>query len=108
MELILFDILDPRALRGNQRRFVNGVCWILRSGARWCDLPPRYGRWKVVHQRFLRWARKGVWERMFAMLTADHDNEYLMIDSTIVRAHQQAATAKKKGQTRLWGVPEEV
>lgn len=107
MEIILHEILDPRALRQNNRRFVNGVCWVIRSGARWCDLPPRYGRWKVVHQRFLRWADRGVWDAMFSMLTRDHDNEYLMIDSTVVRAHQQAATSKKNTGTRLWGVPGE-
>lgn len=104
METILAEILDRRALRQNNRRFVQGVCWVLRSGARWCDMPPRYGAWKIVHQRFLRWAEKGVWDAMFTMLTRDHDNEYLMIDSTIVRAHQQAATAKKNTQTRRWGV----
>ncbi len=106
MESILSEILDRRAMRQDNRRFVNGVCWTLRSGARWCDLPPRYGKWKIVHQRFLRWAEQGVWEKMFAMLAKDRDNEYVMIDSTIIRAHQQAATSKKNTGTRLWGVPE--
>lgn len=93
----------------DNRLFVNGVLWILRSGARWCDLPERYGKYKSVHKRFARWARREVWERVFADLVKDRKNEYLMIDSTIVRAHQQAATGPKKGaQTRLWGVPEEV
>ena len=86
--------------------FVNGVLWILRSGARWSDLPERYGKYKTVHKRFTRWAANKVWERIFKALIKDRDNEYLMLDSTIVRAHQQAATLKKK--TRLWGVPEEV
>jgi transposase len=107
MEEILTGILDCRAMRRDNRRFVNGVCWVLRSGARWCDMPPRYGKWKIVHQRFLRWAEQGIWDAMFAMLTKDRDNEYVMIDSTIIRAHQQAATSKKNTQTRLWGVPEE-
>ena len=57
----------------------------------------------------MRWARSGVWERIFDDLVGDKKNQYLMIDSTIVRAHQQAATGRKKGaKTRLWGVPEEV
>lgn len=88
----------------DNRNFVNGVLWILRSGARWSDLPERYGQYKSVHKRFSRWAHKGVWEKVFHSLTTDRDNEYVMIDSTIVRAHQQAAMYKKK--TRLWGVPE--
>jgi len=92
----------------DNRLFVNGVLWVLRSGARWHDLPERYGKYKSVHKRFVRWARSGVWERIFSALVRDHKNQYLMLDSTIVRAHQQAATGRKKGApTRLWGVPEE-
>ena len=92
----------------DNRNFVNAVLWVLRSGARWEDLPERYGKYKTVHKRFTRWARSGVWERVFAALVADQKNQYLMIDSTLVRAHQQAATGRKKGaRTRLWGVPEE-
>jgi putative transposase len=82
---------------------------VLRSGARWADLPERYGKYKSVHKRFVRWASSGVWERVFHELVRDKKNQYLMLDSTIVRAHQQAATGRKKGaRTRLWGVPEEV
>src|SRR5215211_1328606 len=88
----------------DNRLFVNGVLWVLRSGARWSDLPERYGKFKSVHKRFTRWARTGVWERVFNALTRDRDNEYLMIDSAIVRAHAQAATGQKGGsRTRLWG-----
>src|SRR3954452_193962 len=81
----------------DNRSFVNGVLWALRSGARWSDLPERYGQYKTVHKRFTRWAVNGVWDRIFRMLTQDKSNQYLMIDSTIVRAHQQAATGRKKG-----------
>lgn len=91
----------------NNRRFVNGVLWVIRSGMRWADLPERYGKYKSVHKRFLRWAEAGVWDRLFDDLVLDRQNLYLMLDSTIVRAHQQAATGRKKGaKTRLWGVPE--
>lgn len=85
---------------------MNGCLWVLRSGAHWCDLPERYGRWKTVHRRFSRWCHAGVWDRVFAALTADRDNQYLMLDSTIVRAHQQAATGKGGPGIRRWGVPE--
>lgn len=91
----------------DNRRFVNGVLWVIRSGMRWADLPERYGKYKSVHKRFLRWADRGVWNRLFDDLVADRKNPYLMLDSTIVRAHQQAGTGRKKGaKTRLWGVPE--
>lgn len=59
-----------------------------------------------MHRRFSRWCHIGVWERVFEALTADRANEYLMIDSTIVRAHQHAATGKGEAKTRRWGVPE--
>jgi len=99
--------LDPGRTALDNRLFVNGVLWVLRSGARWSDLPERYGKYKCVHKRFTRWARAGVWERVFNALTKDRRNEYLMIDSAIVRAHAQAATGQKGGaKTRLWGVPE--
>lgn len=91
----------------DNRAFVNGVLWVLRSGARWSDLPSRYGEnWKTVHKRFSRWAHSGVWERVFRHLSGAPDNEYRMIDSTIIRAHQTAASGKGGRRTRLWGVPE--
>jgi transposase len=98
---------DPGRTGGDNRLFVNGVLWVLRSGARWSDLPERYGNWKTVHKRFTRWAKNGVWERVFENLTGDPDNQYLMLDTTLVRAHQQAATGKGGTKIRLWGAPEE-
>lgn len=98
---------DPGRSGADNRLFVNAVLWVLRSGARWSDLPERYGKWKTVHRRFTRWAQAGVWERVFESLTGDPDNQYLMLDTTLVRAHQQAATGKGGTKIRLWGVPEE-
>ena len=99
---------DPGRTAADNRSFVNGVLWVLRSGARWSDLPTRYGACKSVHKRFTRWAAKGIWERVLQSLIQERSNEYLMIDSSIVRAHAQAATAKGGQRTRLWGVAQEV
>jgi transposase len=98
---------DAGRTAADNRLFVNGVLWVLRSGAHWHDLPPRYGKRKSVHTRFARWAKNGTWERVFEVLTKDRKNEYLMLDTTLVRAHQQAATGKGGTKTRLWGAPEE-
>ena len=100
---------DPGRTGDDNLRFVNGVLWVLRLGAHWHDLPARYGKWKTAHKRFTRWADAGVWERIFEHLIDDPDNEYISLDSTLVRAHQQAATGKGGGQKRgirRWGAPE--
>jgi transposase len=78
------------------RVFVEAVIWKFRSGAPWRDLPERFGGWKNTHKRFSRWAANGVWESLFKVLADDPDNEYAMIDATIVRAHQHSAGAQKK------------
>src|ERR1700756_4825668 len=100
-------VTDPGRTAADNRLFINGVLWVLRSGARWSDLPERYGKYKTVHKRFTRWARAGVWERIFTLLARDPDNQYLMLDTTLVRVHQQAAGGKGGPKIRLWGVPEE-
>jgi transposase len=87
----------------DNRLFVEAVLWRYRSGAPWRDLPERFGGWNNTHRRFSRWAKAGVWERIFKHLAADPDNEYGMIDSTIVRAHQHSAGAPKKGATKRSG-----
>jgi len=81
----------------DNRLFIEAVLYRYRAGIPWRDLPSRYGDWKNVHRRHSRWSQRGVWERIFKLLAADGDNEYAMIDSTIVRAHQHAAGALKKG-----------
>lgn len=87
----------------DNQSFVNGCLWIIRSGAMWHHLPERYGPWKRSYNRFRRWAHAGVWERVFAVTLADNKNPYRMIDSSVVRAHQLAATGRGVKKTRLWG-----
>jgi putative transposase len=88
----------------DNRLFVDAVLWIARAGAPWRDLPREFGNWNSVFQRFRRWAKKGVWERVFNALIENPDFEYLIIDSTIVRAHQHAAGAKGGAKMRRSGV----
>ena len=80
----------------DNRLFVDAVLYRYRAGIPWRDLPERFGDPVKVHTRFSRWTRSGVWQRVFEHLAADADNEYAMIDSTIVRAHQHSAGAPKK------------
>ncbi len=80
----------------DNRLFIDAVLYRYRSGSTWRDLPERFGDFRVVHLRHTRWSKRGVWEKVFKVLAADANNEYAMIDSTIVRAHQHSAGAKKK------------
>jgi transposase len=82
----------------DNRLFVEAVLYRYRAGIPWRDLPRRFGDFRVVHTRFSRWSKTGVWERVFQHLAEDADNEYAMIDATIVRAHQHSAGAKGGNQ----------
>jgi transposase len=84
----------------DNRLFVEAVLYRYRAGIPWRDLPERFGDFRVVHTRFSRWAARGVLKAVFEQLAKDADNEYAMIDSTIVRAHQHSAGARKKGANR--------
>ncbi len=83
----------------DNRRFIEAVLWIVRTSAPWRDLPPAFGAWNSVFRRFSRWSRDGVWWRLFNALATDPDFEYVIVDSTIVRAYQHAAG--KKGGLKI-------
>ncbi|MDI3462921.1 MAG: Transposase [Nitrospira sp.] len=85
---------DPGRTARDTRKFVDAVLWIARTGAHWRELPESFGAWNSVFQRYNRWSNARVWERMFRALSGDPDFEYLLIDSTIVRAPQHSAGAK--------------
>ena len=95
----VIEPLLPNKPRGvppvDDRRVLNGIFWVLRSGAPWRDLPERYGPRTTCYNRFARWRKAGVWDRMMDAITVAHDGEIQMIDSTAIRAHQQTATAKR-------------
>lgn len=78
----------------DNRRFINAVFWILRTGAPWRDLPPTYGSWNNTHRRFTRWRDSGVWEKLLNILITNPDFEWLMIDSSHVKVHPHASGAK--------------
>ena len=80
----------------DSRMMLNGICWILRSGASWRDLPERYGPWQTVYKRFQKWAKAGIFQKIFTDLAADADMQDISIDSTCIKAHKASAGAKKE------------
>ena len=86
----------PRGVpRTDDRRVLNGIFYILRTGSPWRDLPERYGPYTTCYNRFNRWAKSGVWLRIFEALARHSPQSLHLIDSSIVRAHQHAAGGKK-------------
>ena len=85
-----------RGPRSDGRRFFNALLWMARSGARWRDLPERFGSFQTVKRRYYRWIAMGVFDRLFEAVAQDSDLEWLMIDATVIRAQAQAAGARRK------------
>lgn len=108
-------LLPPqrRATRGgvwrDHRTVVNGICWVLFSGAAWRDMPTRYGPFQTAYDRFRRWRRDGTWDRVLAALRLEAGARGLLdyaqynADSTSVRATRAAGGAQKKRGRRRWG-----
>jgi transposase len=90
-----------RGPRTDNRRFLNALLWMARSGGRWRDLPERLGDYETEKRRYYRWIEMGVLDDILAALAREADLEWLMIDSTIVRAHQQAAGARRQKGGRM-------
>ena len=86
----------------DNRLFVKAVLYRYRAGIPWCDLPERFGDFRIVHTHHMRWSNRGVWQQVFEALAADADNEYAQIDSTIVRFHQHSTGAKKRSDPRAY------
>ena len=84
-----------RGPRTNNRLFLDALLWMARPGGRWRDLPERFGGYQSVKRRYYRWIEMGVLDRILAALAHEAGLEWLMIDTTIVRAHQHAAGARK-------------
>jgi transposase len=98
-EWALIAALLPNKPRGvarvDDRRVINGIFYVLRTGSPWRDLPERYGPYTTVYNRYNRWAKAGVWLEVFNKLAARSPQSLHLIDSSIIRAHQHAAGGKK-------------
>jgi transposase len=92
----------PRGVpRVNDRRVLNGILWVLRSGAPWRDLPETFGPYTTCYNRFVRWGRAGVWDQIMDALAAMHDAAVQMIDTSIVRVHQHGACIAGNNQQHM-------
>ena len=97
----------PRGVkRVDDRRVLNGIFWVLRSGAPWRDLPERYGPCTTCYNRFNRWRKAGVWDRLMDAITEAYDGDVQMIDSSSVRVHQHAGCAKMGVEIVVWAAAE--
>lgn len=110
-EWSIIEPLLPNKPRGvprvDDRRVLNGILWRFRTGSPWAEIPDRYGPSTTCYNRFVRWRKAGVWDRLLAAVSAAYDGDIVMIDSTCVRVHQHGATAKKGDpQIAAWDAPE--
>ena len=107
-EWSIIEPLLPNKPRGvprvEDRRVLNGIYWRLRTGSPWADIPERYGPATTCYNRFVRWRRQGVWDRLFAAVAAAYDGEVQMIDSSSIRVHQHGANSKTYGPPRRQAV----
>ena len=83
-----------KSARVDDRKIMNAIFYVLRTGMPWRDLPERYGPYTTAYNRFNRWSRRGIWKRMFATLASKSRDSLHLIDSTMVKAHRAAGGAK--------------
>jgi len=106
-EWSVIEPLLPMDRRGpkpqKNRRVLNGIFWVLRAGAPWRDLPERYGPYTTAYNRFNRWRKAGIWDRLMDAIVKAHDGNVQMIDSSIMRVHQHASGVKKRVAIVVWG-----
>lgn len=97
----------PRGVpRVDDRRVLNGILWRFRTGSPWAEIPERYGPSTTCYNRFVRWRKAGVWDRLLDEISKAYDGDIVMIDSTCVRVHQHGATGKRGMPTMAaWDVP---
>ena len=109
-EWSVIEPILPKGRRGqqpqNNRRVMNGIFWVLRTGAPWRDLPERYGPYTTAYNRFNRWRKAGIWDGLMAAVTKAHGGKVQMIDSSIVRVHQHASGVKKTVEIVVWAEAE--
>ena len=109
-EWSVIEPLLPMDRRGpkpqNNRQVLNGIFWVLRAGAPWRDLPERYGPYTTAYNRFNRWRKAGIWDRLMDAIVKAHDGGVQMIDSSIVRVHQHASGPQKKVAIVVWAEAE--
>ena len=109
-EWAIIDPLLPRKSRGvprvEDRRVLNGIFWRLRTGSPWADIPERYGPATTCYNRFVRWRKAGIWDKLLAAVSQAYNGKVQMIDSSVVRVHQHAANGEKKVvEAVAWAVP---
>ncbi|KGB55879.1 Transposase [Sphingopyxis sp. LC81] len=96
----------PRGVpRVDDRRVINGILWRFRTGSPWADIPERYGPHTTCYNRFVRWRKAGVWDRLLTAVSQAFDGELVMIDSSSIRVHQHGATLKRGTLIAAWDVP---
>ena len=86
--------------RADDRKVLNGIYWRLRTGSPWADIPERYGPYTTCYNRFVRWRKIGVWDRLFAAVSAAYEGDLQIVDSSSIRVHQHAANVKKGARRR--------
>ena len=108
-EWLVIEPLLPNRPRGvprvDDRRVIDGILWRFRTGSPWADIPERYGPHTTCYNRFVRWRKAGVWDRLLEAVSQAFDGELVMIDSSSIRVHQHGATLKRGTQIAAWDVP---